>query len=153
MRTAAVSRRTVRPQFREEEEQQRVIEWAKLQLPVWGFPRECLFAIPNGAHLAGDRDQRARQMTRMKRVGFLNGVADLFLSVPRSGRAGLWIEMKKPRSNFDSPADAERAWKPGQRQFAATQQKLGYAYALCYGFDEARAAIMKYLRGKWEVES
>lgn len=153
MNDVTVSYRTVRPQFHEEQEQQRVIDWAALQLPAWGLPRDCLFAIPNGAHLAGDREQRARQMIRLKRVGLLPGAADLLLTVPRGGRAGLWVEMKKPREKFASPAAADRAWTPEQRRFAETQRKLGYAYAICYGFEEAHAAIVAYVRGKLEGQS
>jgi len=148
-----VTARSVRPQFHEELEQRKVIDWAELQLPAWGLPRECLFAVPNGAHLAGTLEQRARQMRRLKSIGFLNGVADLLLTVPRRGRAGLWIEMKKPRAMFRFPSDLEHAWSKEQRRFAEVQRAVGYEYALCYGFDEARSAITEYIWGKGEEKA
>lgn len=133
----------------EEREQAAVIEWAGYALPGLGVPRDCLFAIPNGAHLAGDREQRAKQMGRLKRVGLLPGAADLLLAAARGRRHGLWLEMKKPRECFRSPREAERAVSADQRLFGERQLEQGYAWAVCYGADEAMETIMRYLRGEW----
>nr|PZN19535.1 MAG: hypothetical protein DIU78_20885 [Pseudomonadota bacterium] len=120
-----VTARSVRPQFHEELEQRKVIDWAELQLPAWGLPRECLFAVPNGAHLAGTFEQRARQMRRLKSIGFLNGVADLLLTVPRRGRPGLGIGMKKPRAMFRFPSDLGHAGAKEKTRLAEAQHPVG----------------------------
>lgn len=137
--------------FHEEQEQQQVIEWSAIQLPAWGLPRDVLFAVPNGAHLSSMIPGQNQQITRMNRVrrlremGMLDGAADLFLTVARGAFHGLWVEMKKRRELFRSAREAERAWTEEQQRFCATQRAQGYAYRLCYGFDEARIAITDYV--------
>jgi len=95
-----------------------------------------LFAIPNGAHLAGSERQRAIQARRLKDEGAVSGVADLFLSVPSSDYHGFYIEMKTQTGKQTE----------NQKQFEQSVTAQGYKYAICRGVDEFMSLINEYLR-------
>lgn len=130
----------------EDAEQAALLEWARYAFPSFGLGGRCLFAIPNGAHLAGDERTRARQMGRLKRLGLVAGAADLFLARASGRYHGLFIEMKKPESSFRSEAEIGRAVSEDQRRFADEVRGEGYAWIACYGAGDAIAAIKAYLR-------
>lgn len=119
----------------EHQEQIAVVRWFRLQYPKL---RGCLFAIPNGSHLAGTPVQRAKKVQRMKSEGFTPGVADLFLMVPKGPFAGLWIEMKREKY---SPSDVSEE----QRAFIALAIDQGYQARVCGGAKAAMATISGYL--------
>lgn len=76
------------PHQAELEEQAALIEWAD-QTVINGIKiGDYLLHIPN----EGKRGPKAAHDA--KRLGVRVGVPDLFLALPRSGYAGLWIEMK-----------------------------------------------------------
>jgi hypothetical protein len=79
------------------------------------------FAIPNG----GGRSKR--EAGRLKAEGVTAGVSDLFCSVARGGRHGLYIEMK----SLTGFASRE------QREWIADSIAEGYAAATCRGADAA----------------
>lgn len=137
----------------EESEQAVVVEWAALQRmpePHEGLIGDFLYAIPNGAYLAGSEKQRAAQMARLKRTGLKPGVADLFLAVPCRSRgvAGFYIEMKKPIEYFRSLAEARAAVSREQQIFGQNALIMGYDWSVCYGADEAIVKIQAYLNGR-----
>ena len=102
-----------------------------------------MFAIPNGAFLAGDKAARARQMNRLKKQGLLVGVSDIFL--PRAVHSvsghynGLFIEMK--RRKIDGPSKVSG----DQMDFLSAMDIQGYKTAVCYGADEAIEVIKNYM--------
>ncbi len=94
-----------------------------------------IIAIPNG----GRRD--VREAARMKVGGVKAGVSDVFVSVPCGGFHGLWMELKRPRvKHQQAPAvsAAQKAWQ-------AQQSALGYAVAVCFGWESARLITEQYL--------
>lgn len=112
----------------EDNEQICLMEWSAAQSGK--FPElSLIFHIPNG----GKRN--AREAARFKRMGVKAGVPDLFLPVPRGGCHGLFIELKAPRGRL---SDYQRVWL--ERLKAS-----GYAVSVCYGCDEARRDILRYL--------
>ena len=119
----------------ESQEQCQVVEWFQLAYPTI---KDCILAIPNGAHLAGTAVQRAIKMNRLKREGLRPGAADLFLMVTRGGHAGLWVEMK--RQKF-VPSDVSKE----QREFQVRAIEQGYQSVICGGFEQAKEAISLYL--------
>jgi hypothetical protein len=121
----------------EHDEQVMVMKWFNLAYAKF---KGCLFAIPNGSHLAGTPLQRAKKVQRMKSEGFLPGVSDLFLMVPRGSHNGLWIEMK--RRKF-VPSDVSKE----QREFQERAKGNGYRAEVCGGFEAAQAVIDDYLKG------
>jgi hypothetical protein len=71
----------------EHEEQRQFVQWFRKN-----WPDVRIFAIPNGAHLAGTIAQRAAQVARLKAEGMVAGVPDV--EIPEWN---LYIEMKRQR--------------------------------------------------------
>lgn len=106
--------------------QKACVWWFRLQYPhLAGL----LFAIPNG----GARDAVTGRM--LKEEGVLAGVADLFLSVPRHGLHGLYIEMKTQKGVVSDK----------QKEFAANVTRMGYSWQLCRSADDFRRVVEAYL--------
>lgn len=113
----------------EADEQAAVIEWWRFACRKYGVP-ECSLL-----HIANEGTRSAARGRLQKSLGVRAGVSDLFLSVPRGGRGGLWIEMKRKGGRV----------RPEQREFLSTMQALGYDGAVCHGADEARDVITAYM--------
>lgn len=113
---------------REAEEQAALFRWALLQRGR--FPEiDLLYHIPNG----GKRDEK--EAAHLKRQGVKAGVPDLCLPVARGKWHGLYIELKAGKNK---PTEKQQAW-------IRALAKQGYATAVCYGWEDARQVIMKYL--------
>lgn len=110
------------------------VAWFRWQYPAY---RALLFAIPNGAHLAGNDKQRAAQFMRLVREGFVPGVADLFLSVPGE-KPGLFIEMKTDKGRQS----------PEQKAFEHAVTGAGYGYEVCRSLDQFQKIIKQHLCNK-----
>ena len=118
----------------ESAEQKALVQW-------WGMmrqhlaPNAVLHSIPNGG---------ARSIAtgaRLKAEGAVAGIPDLFLACARSGRYGLYIELKRARGGRVSES---------QRNLFPLLEAQGYGVAVCHGWQEAREAIEAYLAGRWE---
>ena len=109
-------------------EQSTLIDWS---LKCRGkYPElDLLFHIPNG----GSRNKI--EAAKLKAQGVKAGVPDLFLPAARGGYHGLFIEMKYGKNK---PTDKQREWM-------AALNEQGYMAVVCYGFEDARNAIEKYL--------
>lgn len=112
--------------------QAQAVAWFRYQYPKY---RALLFAIPNGAHLAGTAGQRAAQYGRLVREGFVPGVADLFLSIPGADANGLYIEMKSEKGRQS----------PEQKAFEQSVTQTGYKYTLCRSVEDFQHTIKTYL--------
>lgn len=118
-------------------EQVLLFEWAKMnevRVPaLW-----LLFAVPNGAKLPyrgkGKRRYSPEAM-RLKAEGLKPGVPDVCLAVPNGHYHGMYIEMKYGKNK---PTQAQMMW-------LFELDKIGYYVRVCYGFQEAKEAIVKYL--------
>lgn len=113
----------------EAQEQAAVIRWWGLVCGRYGVPELCLM------HIANEGTRSAARGRLMKSQGVRAGVSDLFLSVPRGGFCGLWVEMKRKGGRV----------RPEQREFLRNMQALGYEGVVCHGADEARAVITAYM--------
>lgn len=120
----------------EHEHQKNLMTWAGMvQIPAaddvepGSTVADYLFAIPNG----GARNPR--EGARLKAEGVKPGVSDLFLPLPRQGRAGLWIEMKAPRKK---PTPAQRDW-------IRRMTRAGYRAECLDDWTDAASAIAAYL--------
>jgi hypothetical protein len=127
--------------------QEMFVEWAALIRTPLGMLINFVVAIPNGAHLAGDEKQRSVHMAHLQKQGLRPGASDLFIAYPCGGYHGLWIEMKRPRRDFRTPEDAERAVTEEQVKFMAYMRQAGYRTAIAFGFDEATLHTDMYLKG------
>lgn len=88
-----------------------------------------LFSIPNG----GNRN--VITATRLKAEGCTRGVPDLFLSVPKGGYGGLFIEMKAAKGSLT----------PEQKAFFE-RNAYRYRCVVCKSLDEFLKEIKDYLK-------
>lgn len=112
----------------EHTEQVTLMNWCKLM--ERSYPQLALiFSIPNGGkrHIGTAR--------KLKAEGVKSGVPDIFLSVAKNGKHGLYIELKygknKPSKN--------------QLEWLSALSDEGYEAKVCYGFDEAKKVICNYM--------
>lgn len=121
----------------EHNEQATVIEWADMM--TGSFPElRLLYAIPNGAWLAGNPRQRAMQMNKLKAEGLKKGMLDLCLPVARDGWHGLYLEMKRLDGRL---SDDQKFWLD-----ALTEQ--GYLAVACFSAEDAIETLSDYLTPK-----
>ena len=113
----------------EHSEQVALFGWAKANEPRH-LQLGLMFAIPNGGkrHIVTGK--------KLKAEGVKSGVPDIFLGVPKNGKHGLFIELKVGKN------------KPSKNQlwWIHSLRAEGYAVEVCYGFEEARDAVIGYLR-------
>lgn len=122
---------------REDGEQTALFRWADLNRGRWP-ELGMLYAVPNGAFLAGDAKRRAIQAARLKRQGLKPGVPDVCLPVPRAGFHGLYVEMK---------AEGGRVQEE-QGEWIAALRTHGYIAEVCVGWKPAAELLTRYLRGE-----
>ena len=103
-----------------------VVKWFRYQYPEFAGN---LWSCPNG----GARNKITAAL--MKRTGQLAGVADLHLAIVRPTAPALFIELKVGKNKV---SDA-------QRDFLARMKAQGYATAVAYDFNAARAAIVNHI--------
>lgn len=135
--TPQARRASTMPAPTEQQEQEIVVRWARAMRDV--YPQLVwLFHVPNG----GARD--IATATMLQRAGVVPGVPDMFLPVPMNGRHGLWLELKRAdRSN--STSAAQKIWLDYLRS-------AGYEAVVCYGADEAIAAVERYLNERIAID-
>lgn len=116
---------------KEAQEQAAVFEWA-----AWASKRtpelNLLYHVPNG----GSRNPV--EARNLKAQGVKAGVPDLVLPVARGQYHGLYIELKRKGGR---PQESQLWW-------IAHLREQGYAALICYGADDARATIARYLNGE-----
>lgn len=105
---------------------------------------QLMHAIPNGGARGNDTQTNKIRGAMLKAEGVKKGVPDIFLPVPMNGYHGLYIEMKVADRKKGRPSDEQKA-------FLDSVGKLGYAYAICYGANEAKSAICSYFGYVYEV--
>ena len=112
----------------EHTEQVALFNWCKL-MEKRHLQLALIFAIPNGGkrHIGTAR--------KLKASGTKSGIPDIFLSVPKKDKHGLFIELKVGKNKTST----------NQNWWIYSLRAEGYAVEVCYGFDEARDAIVSYL--------
>jgi hypothetical protein len=114
----------------EAEEQVALFQWAAYY-PELKF----MFAVPNG----GSRN--AIEAHNLKLQGVKSGVPDICLPLPKGKYHGLYIELKVEKNKTSKNQD----------EWLKYLENTGYKTALCYGFEEARKTILKYLKSEAEA--
>jgi hypothetical protein len=125
----------------EHDEQVALFAWADLSLgkyPELGL----MFAIPNFSGRLGKVPPVAaiRQAQALRAEGRKAGVPDIFFPVPAGNSHGLFLEMKRVDGKPSSARPEQLAW----HQALIAQ---GYRVFVCYGFEQARDAILGYING------
>ena len=91
-----------------------------------------LFSVPNG----GKRNRIEAAI--MKGEGTVAGSADLILLYPSQGYHALCIEMKSPKG----------VQRQSQKEWQRAVEAQGYKYIIVRSFDEFRAEVSRYIRGR-----
>jgi hypothetical protein len=104
--------------------------WQQYHGPAEAGELAFLFAVKNAGH--GDAIRGAMA----KAEGVKKGVSDMFLPVPRHGKAGLWIELKKRKGGTESQE---------QKDWGEAMRERGYAYLVARGWREASSALTMWL--------
>lgn len=104
--------------------QRQCVEWFRGK-----FPKEKIFAIPNG----GKRSKIEAAI--MKGSGVLSGVSDLFIPIPKSYHHGFFIEMKKP--------DGKPT--PNQKEFLEYADSKNYRTSVIDSFDKFVEEVTEYM--------
>jgi len=115
----------------ERDEQTLLFEWAEYAECTYPELR-WLHHIPNG----GRRSSREAHYLRLE--GVKAGVPDICLPVPRGGYGALYIELKRKRGGVVSKE--QKKWVEGLNA-------VGNKAVVCRGFEEARDAIIAYMKG------
>lgn len=132
-------------------EQSALFCWASMRETREAFPDAFkLYANNNNAGL-GDAVRGARA----KMAGVRSGVADVFLPVPRHGRAGLYIELKIDPEHPQNQRVSKTTGKPlapkrgelsdEQIAFGRQVQADGFGWVCCHGWKAAADVIRQYL--------
>jgi hypothetical protein len=114
----------------EHDQQTALFQWA--EICEYREQLEWMYAVPNAAR------RSPRQGAWMKKEGMKKGVCDIHLDWPVQNYHGLKIEMKTGKNKLT----------PEQVKYKERVQKLGYYYAVCYSWIEARDTIVLYLAGE-----
>ena len=117
---------------KESAEQRQLIKW-------WDNNCDVLFHIPLNSllfHIANGGSRNYIEACQLKLQGVRRGIPDLFLAVPRGGKHGLFIEMK--RADGGTLSDF-------QKQFIVQARKQGYEAWGVHGAALAKELIEKYL--------
>jgi rhodanese-related sulfurtransferase len=118
----------------EDDHQIALFQWVRLKEKT--DPRySSIIAIPNG----GKRSKATA--ARMKAAGVKAGVSDIFVAVAMGGYHGMWLEMKKPLVK----GEAKPKTSPEQKAWIVSQLENDYMCGVCYGWEEARDAIISYM--------
>lgn len=119
-------------------EQAALFQWCALETK--NYPQlRWLYAVPNGFFATPG------QKAKMKAEGLKDGVPDVCLPYPKYGLnkyAGLYIELKiEKRRNQQNGGCSE-----DQIEWLEYLNEVGYKAVVCYGWEEAKLAIEKYLK-------
>lgn len=121
--------------------------WSWWQYAHKGFglsDHRVLFMVANGAYLGAGSKVLASgksvplsviRFKQLERMGFVQGVSDMLMIVPRGTKVGLSLELKSAKGRVSDD----------QEQMLALFSVQGWATAVAYSFDEAVRAITNYL--------
>lgn len=126
----------------EDAEQMALFAWCALNFKQ--YPQlKWMHAIPNGGY------RNKAEAAKLVATGVRKGVFDVFLPVmkweaPRliSKYGGLYIELKKRGREKEKAGGMSEA----QQEFMTYANLAGYKAVVCYGWEEAVAAIEEYLK-------
>lgn len=90
-------------------------------------------------HFANERKCSVYEGVKLKRMGVLAGVYDIFIAIPRFdlGYGGCWIELKTKKGRLSEK----------QIAFGLRKNERGYKTALARSLEEAQIVTMGYLAG------
>ena len=113
----------------ENEEQVTLIDLIHLYYP---------FLIPYTIHIANQRQCSLAYGSKLKKMGVIAGVSDLFIAWPTLRHYGLWLELKSKKGKATAL----------QLEFIERMRKVGFYGCVAYGADDAFSVVKDYLGEK-----
>lgn len=120
----------------ESDHQAAVVKWFRVSYPEF---RRLLIPSQSGVMIGGK--SKFGIIAKQKREGWICGVPDLFIAIPKGGYSGLWIELKDAGKTY-SAVSAE------QREYISDLETAGYKAIWCAGSESAIDEIKSYLSQK-----
>lgn len=93
-------------------------------------------SFPAGYVFGGDAAKRAILGKRMKEMGYLKGVPDLFIPHPNRYYHGFFIEMKTPKGRLSDE----------QKDVIPRLRAEGYKVEICRSLDDFMRMVNEYMR-------
>lgn len=119
---------------REHQIQCACVQWFRMK-----YPKEIIFAIPNGG---------ARYISTavaMKNEGVMAGIPDLMVLAAKKGYNGLFVEMKKSSVGKSGKLINKGHLSDTQKELLPKIENKGYKVVVCYSFDDFEKEITDYL--------
>lgn len=91
------------------------------------------------AHIPNERKATVRVLAELERQGLKKGFPDNFIAEPNGKYSGLFIELKRAKKCLSRVSKEQKEW------IKALNAK-GYAACVCYGAENAKKAVIKYLQ-------
>lgn len=117
----------------ENQDQKALFSWWNNPKTFPYIDKKLFFAIPNSA---GHGKMRTVAGARV-------GLPDLFLAYPVGDDCGLFIELKRKKGGH---------LRVEQKEYLERFERVGYACAVCRGFENARDTIINYLTDDAETD-
>jgi len=86
-------------------------------------------------HFANQRSCSIQEGRKLKRMGVKRGVSDIFVAIPKNGKAGLWLELKVGSGKLSKE----------QSDFLERKKERGYDCHVAWGYSEAIDILLNYL--------
>lgn len=122
---------------KEYQEQRDLVRWIRFNPTI----KDYIIKLNN------EGKRTAAQTFNLKMMGLCPGASDLFLAFPAHGKHGFFIELKRNKEYTDS--DRKTATWIGQLAFIEKIKKVGYHADFCYGWEDAKIKIERYLNGQY----
>lgn len=109
------------------------------------LPKEAklAYAIPNGGARGETERTNKIRGAKLKATGVKAGVPDVHLPVARRGYFGLYIEMKRPKSERGAAGRVSEE----QEDWHVALREQGYCVLTCIGYEPALNVFRNYLAG------
>lgn len=117
----------------ESDNQAAIVKWWRLKHPKL---KRMLIPSQSGVMIGGK--SKFGIIAKQKREGWIAGVPDIFIAVPRGGYHGLWLELK------DS-GKTKSSLSKDQVQYLSDLGEQGYSAAWCAGSAQAIEIIEHYM--------
>ena len=118
----------------ESNEQAAIVKWWRIQYPQYS---KLLIPSQSGVMIGGKN--KFGIIAKQKKEGWISGVPDLFIAIPRHEFHGLWIELK------DSGKTAASLSKD-QVEYLNDLGSQGYMAVWCAGAESAIETIKGYMK-------
>jgi len=94
--------------------------------------------VPNGQYLNTTPARAAAYISKLKAMGFRNGVSDIVIALPMHGYHGAYVEMKSGTGTATTD----------QKDWLRLMWRAGYWATVSKGFVQAKEDVELYLAGE-----